>query len=120
MLTLRYYFFKHISVKRLVSLLGVKMSPFQLKGPGWMLEVVCQYNYCPSLQLMYMAWNLSNPANTPAPATPLRMLAPAPFIMDMKPSFFRIWIPQSMEPLYLTPPPEVIIMRLLMVSEGEV
>merc|ERR1711936_201737 len=28
--------------------------------------------------------NLSNPANTPAPATPLKMFAPAPFIRDMK------------------------------------
>merc|ERR1719350_1627446 len=32
----------------------------------------------------------------------------------MKPSFLRICIPQSMEPLYLTPePPEVIIILLL-------
>merc|ERR1712119_238971 len=54
------------------------------------------------LHAMYMAWNLSKPASTPAPATPRRMLAPAPFIRLMKPS-------------YLTPPPEVIIILLLIV-----
>ena len=42
--------------------------------------------------------NASNPAKTPAPATPLRTLAPAPFIIDMKPSDFKIWRPQSMDP----------------------
>merc|ERR1712127_831776 len=36
----------------------------------------------------------------------------------MKPSFFRICMPQSMEPLYLVPLPEVIIILLLMVSMG--
>merc|ERR1719400_2346046 len=50
------------------------------------------------LQAMYMAWNLSKPASTPAPATPRRMLAPAPFIKDMKPSFFMTWMKQSLEP----------------------
>ena len=55
---------------------------------------------------------------TPAPATPRRTLAPAPFIMDMKPSFFKIWVPQSMAPLYLTPLPLVIIIRRRMVSIG--
>merc|ERR1719483_1525471 len=34
----------------------------------------------------------------------------------MKPSFLQTVVKQSMEPLYLTPPPEVIIMRLLTVS----
>ena len=72
------------------------------------------------LHAMYMDWNLSKPARTPAPATPLRTLAPAPFIMDMKPSLAMICLAQSMEPLYLTPPPEVIIMRLLMVSKKDV
>ena len=71
------------------------------------------------LHAMYMAWNLSKPANTPAPATPRRTFAPAPFIMLMKPSFFRICIAQSMEPLYLAPPPEVIIILLLIVSGME-
>merc|ERR1719402_2104417 len=61
--------------------------------------------------------NLSKPASTPAPATPLRMLAPAPFIMDMMPSFLRICAPQSKEFLYLTAAPEVIII-LLIVSMG--
>merc|ERR1711910_17291 len=70
------------------------------------------------LHAMYMAWNLSKPASTPAPATPRRMLAPAPFIRLMKPSFFMTCMPQSMEPLYLTPPPEVIIILLLIVSMG--
>merc|ERR1719474_270810 len=37
----------------------------------------------------------------------------------MKPSFFMICMAQSMEPLYLAPPPEVIIIRLLMGSMGE-
>merc|ERR1719384_2691783 len=32
--------------------------------------------------------------------------------MLMKPSFFRICTAQSMEPLYLTPPPEAIIILL--------
>merc|ERR1712130_973125 len=36
------------------------------------------------------------------------MLAPAPFIMLMKPSFFMICTAQSMEPLYLTPPPDCV------------
>merc|ERR1719237_1636506 len=66
-----------------------------------------------------MDWNLSNPARTPAPATPRRMLAPAPFIRDMNPSFFVTWRKQSMDPLYLTPPPEVIIILLLTVSMGQ-
>jgi len=56
------------------------------------------------LHSIYIDWNLSNPASTPAPATPLRMLAPAPFIRDMKPSFLQTVVKQSMEPLYLTPP----------------
>merc|ERR1719370_451032 len=43
------------------------------------------------LQAMYMAWNLSKPASTPAPATPRRMFAPAPFIRDMNPSFLVTW-----------------------------
>merc|ERR1740131_132190 len=33
--------------------------------------------------------------------------------MLMKPSFFKICIAQSMEPLYLTPPPEVIIILIV-------
>merc|ERR1719379_1430596 len=39
--------------------------------------------------------------------------------MLMKPSFFMICIAQSIEPLYLAPPPEVIIILLLRVSRGE-
>merc|ERR1711997_762604 len=34
------------------------------------------------------------------------MFAPAPFIRDVKPSFFTTWMKQSMDPLYLTPPPD--------------
>ena len=71
------------------------------------------------LHAMYMAWNLSKPASTPAPATPRRIFAPAPFIRDMKPSFLVTWMKQSIEPLYLTPPPEVIIILLLTVSEDK-
>merc|ERR1711872_503288 len=63
---------------------------------------------------MYMDLNLSKPASTPPRST----LAPAPFIMDMKPSFLRICAPQSKEFLYLTAAPEVIIILLLMVSMG--
>ena len=72
----------------------------------------------PVLKAMYTSLNLSKPARTPAPATPRRTFAPAPFIRDMKPSFFRTCVKQSMEPLYLTPPPEVIIILLLTVSMG--
>merc|ERR1719259_335324 len=71
-----------------------------------------------SMEPLYTSLNLSKPARTPAPATPRRMLAPAPFISDMNPSFFRTWTKQSMEPLYLTACPEVIIMRLRTVSMG--
>ena len=74
--------------------------------------------HAPVLKAMYICWNLSKPASTPAPATPRRMLAPAPFIRDMKPSFLRTCWKQSSEPLYLAAPPEVIIMRLLTVSMG--
>merc|ERR1719431_1074231 len=64
--------------------------------------------YWDVLHAMYISWNLSKPASTPAP-----------FIMDIKPSLAKICLPQSMEPLYLTPPPEVIIIRLLIVSMGQ-
>ena len=43
---------------------------------------------------------------------------PAPFIIDMKPSFFMICIAQSTLPLYLTACPEVIIILLRIVSIG--
>merc|ERR1712133_170992 len=74
--------------------------------------------YALVLNAMYISLNLSNPANTPAPATPLRMFAPAPFIRDMNPSFLMTWTKQSIDPLYLTSPPKVIIIRLLTVSMG--
>ena len=43
---------------------------------------------------------------------------PAPFIKDMNPSFLMTCMPQSMDPLYLTACPDVIIMRRRMVSIG--
>merc|ERR1712083_9080 len=97
--------------------MGVSFLHRRLSGPFLGvddMEPASNHFYKLVLHAMYMAWNLSKPA----PATPRRMLAPAPFIMLMKPSFFMICMAQSMEPLYLTPPPEVIIILLLIVSMG--
>ena len=47
------------------------------------------------------------------------VIAPAPpFIRDMKPLFLNTFVKQSMDPLDLTPTPEVIIMHILTVSMG--
>lgn len=43
---------------------------------------------------------------------------PAPFMRDIGPSFFKIWMVQSIDPLYLTASPDVIIILLLIVSIG--
>ena len=48
----------------------------------------------------------------------LKGYLPAPFIKDIGPSFFKIWIVQSIDPLYLTASPEVIIILLRTVSIG--
>src|SRR5436190_23837046 len=75
--------------------------------------------------------------STPAPATPRRMLAPAPLKRERTPSLAMICRPASMEDLYLTAwvvtmsqygghdsditaltSPEVIIIRLRIVSKG--
>merc|ERR1712037_280756 len=63
----------------------------------------------------------NSPNQVPTNATSYWRISPdneEPFIRLMKPSFFMTCIPQSMEPLYLTPPPEVIIILLLIVSMG--
>ena len=41
-----------------------------------------------------------------------------PFMRDMKPSLFKICTVQSIDPLYFTASPDVIIMRLRTVSTG--
>src|SRR4051794_30275766 len=56
--------------------------------------------------------------STPAPATPRRMLAPAPLKRDLTPSLATICLKASKEELYLTASPEVIIMRRRTVSRG--
>ena len=57
-------------------------------------------------------------AKTPAPATPLKMLAAAPLKNVLIPSEARIFLAQSIDPLYFYPCPEVIIILLLIVSIG--
>lgn len=46
------------------------------------------------------SWSLSYIDRTPAPATPRRMLAPAPLKSDLTPSALTIWRPASSIPLY--------------------
>jgi len=46
------------------------------------------------------------------------MFAPAPLKKDLIPSEAKIFLPQSIDPLYFYPSPEVIIILLLIVSMG--
>ena len=62
--------------------------------------------------------NLSYNANTPAPATPLKMFAAAPLKNDFAPSRYNIFLAASIEPLNFSPSPDVIIILLLIVSIG--
>ena len=74
--------------------------------------------YICNLHPTYKFLNLSNPDKTPAPATPLTTLTPAPRYMDLGPSSLTMARKQSRPPLYLTFSPLVIIIRLLTVSTG--
>ncbi|KAL9255755.1 Adenylylsulfatase HINT1-like protein [Drosera capensis] len=62
--------------------------------------------------------SLSYPESTPAPATALRTLAPAPLKSDLVPSFATICLKASKELLYFTASPDVIIILLRTVSIG--
>lgn len=67
---------------------------------------------------MYSNLTLSKPDNTPAPATPRKMLAPAPLNKEPKPSLATTFWKQSKEEEYFSAAPEVIIIRRRMVSNG--